>query len=78
MPRTNESADESGIGNTNCGWLSDDRARLDKKICNNLDVNLGSLSLTIDLSSPCRQTISLQYIHDSLDALILMWMGMRL
>jgi hypothetical protein len=49
-------------------------------LCNShhhFEVNFMSQSLMIELGSPCSCTISHWYIHNNLDAFILVWTGIR-
>ena len=41
------------------------------------NMNFKSLSLTIEFGSPCNQTTSLKYFHDSSLAVILVCVGIR-
>ncbi len=63
------------------GWNDVDmRSLAPRSLCSSLhhsEVNFESLSLTMDLGSPCSHTISRMYIPDNCDAIILVCMGTR-
>src|ERR1700676_2470629 len=64
-----------------CGWNAVDINNLVPNILcvslQNLEVNLGSRSDTIDSGSPCSRTISFIYNEASSDAFVVMFIGMR-